>query len=129
MKLGEVVYFKKATRSTKRGALETAFQGHGFGVMIGAVPPFVKEPPLHVILQAFATMGYLKFDDVYEFLGKESGDLCMKKFHEKYYKIPDRAAPEGEDAGAGLNAGETGQPGAETGPQPSGLVDPAGAPL
>ncbi len=119
MKLGEVVYFKKATRTTKRGALETSFTGHAFGIMVGVVPPSRPEPSKQVLMMALAQMGYMSFDDVGEFLGKEQADLCVKKFEQKYCGISERPAT--EEAEAPVDSGPI--------PTPSGLVSPTGAPL
>lgn len=97
MKNGQVVYFKQVKLSTARKAPEFGFQGHGFGVFLGHVPPFQKEPPAEHLLRAMGAIGFVTFDDVAELLGSEQGQLCVKGFEKKYYgslaiPVPDASA-------------------------------------
>lgn len=92
---GDVVFFKKAKKSTSRKAPEATFKGYGFGVMLGHVPPFAAEPPPQHLLRLMGTVGFLTFDDVAEFVGDENAKECVKKFEDKYYgKEAQDAAPE-----------------------------------
>lgn len=111
---GDVVFFKKAKKSTKRTSPEIGFKGHAFGVLLGHVPPFAKDPPPEHLLRLMGTIGFLTFDNVAEFLGDEAGQKCVKAFEDKYYgKEAQDAAPEV----------------APPPPEPSKLVDQTGAPL
>jgi len=86
MKNGDVVYFKKAKHSSKiKDKTEITFKGMGFGVLLGHVPPFQKDPPASHLLKLMGTIGFLTFDDVAEFLGDEMGSKCVKAFEDKYY--------------------------------------------
>lgn len=81
---GDVVYFQVVKKSAGRKAPQFKLQGHGFGIFLGHVPPFQKDPPAHFIYSKIGAIGYISFDDVLEFLGQESLDTCMKKYEEKY---------------------------------------------
>lgn len=85
--IGDVVYFKKVTREIKRRSQEIGFKGgHGFGVMLGIVPPFQKEPAEGTLLQLMGQVGFMSFDDVKEFIGEDQMKVCVEKFKVKYYK-------------------------------------------
>lgn len=103
---GQVVFFKKSRAGSARKAPEVEYKGHGFGLMLGHVPPFQKDPPLEHILRILGSLGFLTFDDVGEFLGNEAGALVVKKYQEKYYG---EATAEAEEAA-----------------KPSGLILPEG---
>jgi hypothetical protein len=95
MKNGDVVFFKKAKDSSARRAPEVMFKGHGFGILLGHVPPFAKNPPAAFVIGQLGSIGYLSFDDVIEFLGQEAGATCVAKFEDKYMpKAADPNAPE-----------------------------------
>lgn len=84
-KNGDFVFFKKARRSSNPRQPEGAFKGHGFGILLGHVPPFAPDPPGEHLLRLMGSVGFLSFDDVGEFFGREMGVECVKKFEEKYY--------------------------------------------
>ena len=84
-KMGDVLFFKQARRSTKRSAETGTFKGFGFGVYLGHVPPFAKDPDQGILRRLMGSIGYVLFDDVGEFLGNEAGAECVKKFEAKYY--------------------------------------------
>lgn len=87
VKVGDVVYFKKMTREPQRRSPEMAFKGgHGFGVMLGIVPPGMPAPKESDLMMLMGQTGFISFDDVAAFLGEEVGKECIKKFEEKYYK-------------------------------------------
>ena len=82
---GDIIYFKKVTRQTKRGSPEIGFKGgNGFGLMLGIVPPFGAEPDNSVLIALMAQTGYISFDDIIEFIGKEQCDIIIEKFKLKY---------------------------------------------
>lgn len=85
MKNGDVVFFKKAKRSSARKAHEEEFKGHGFGVMLGHVPPFVKDPPPEHLIRLMGTIGFVSFDDVGRLLGDEQAKLLVQKYEDAYY--------------------------------------------
>ncbi len=77
MKNGDVVFFKMAQDSSHpRKSKKIQFKGMGFGVFLGHVPPFQKDPPPEHLLRL---MG------VAEFLGDEMGAKCVQMFEDKYY--------------------------------------------
>lgn len=89
LKPGDVVFFKRAKRKSDRKEKEIAFQGHGFGVLLGYLPPFQKDPDPAMLIRLMGSIGFMSFDDVANFLGDEFGAKCVKMFEEKYYGIPD----------------------------------------
>jgi hypothetical protein len=120
MKNGDVVFFKNAKSGSARNAPEVQFKGMGFGVLLGHVPPFQKDPPPDQLLGMMGQIGFLSFDDVGEFLGNESGAACVAKFEDKYYgkKIEQKEGEEPIQPELPL------QP-----PTPSPIVGMDGAPL
>lgn len=90
MKNGDVVFFKKAKRGSGRKMPEVQFKGYGFGVMLGHVPPFAKDPPPEHLLRLMGTIGFISFDDLAEILGDEAAQKAVLAFEDKYYgkKIP-----------------------------------------
>lgn len=106
MKQGDLVYFKAASTSAKPRTPVVGFKGHGYGVMLGAVPPFQKDPPAIVVMRNMGQIGFVSFDDVGEFLGPEAGAECVRKFEDKYYgKVVEgqEAAADGEKAEIGVD--------------------------
>lgn len=85
MQNGDVVFFKTAKKGSHRKAAEVSFKGMGFGVLLGHVPPFQKDPPAEHLLRLMGTIGFLTFDDVAAFLGDEAAGKCVAAFHDKYY--------------------------------------------
>ncbi len=95
MKRGDLVYFKKAKISphSKVNGNEYVFTGHGFGVLMGEVPlgRMIRQED---VLALMGTVGYVRFDDVIEFLGAEIADTLITKFKAKYDVIqPEPEAP------------------------------------
>lgn len=82
-KSGEIVYFEKCQRELKGPVV--GFKGRGFGIMLGIVPAGYPAPPPIMTPRLMGELGYLKFDDVIGFFGKEIGDQCVEKFTTKYY--------------------------------------------
>ncbi len=112
MKNGDIVFFKVAKPASHRMAPLTQFKGHGFGILLGHVPPFQKDPPIEYVFRQLGVHGFLTFDDVGEFLGVEAAAECVRKFEDKYY---------------GKAVADTNQ--AELPLEPSKLVDAGGAPI
>ena len=96
-KNGDVVFFKSAKKGSDRKALEGRFKGYGFGVLLGHVPPFQKDPPASELLRLMGSIGFISFDDVAEFFGNETGAQCVTKFEDKYYgKVIFQLGPDGK---------------------------------
>jgi hypothetical protein len=85
VKMGEVVFFKKITKSNKPKSPEIGFKGRGFAVFLGHAPMYAPDPPRSVIFQMLGQIGLLSFDDVKEFLGEDAVNTITQKFTEKYY--------------------------------------------
>lgn len=112
MQNGDVVFFTEAKSSSARKALKVKFKGHAFGVLLGHVPPFQKDPPAEHLLRLMGQIGFVSFDDVGELLGNEEGAKLVALFEDKYYgKIAEGQAELPLDA------------------EPSKLVDISGAPI
>lgn len=97
MNPGDVVYFKKAKKSSERKDLEVGFRGHGFGVMLGHVDAFTPDPTTDQVIGLLGGIGFVSFDDISEFLGEGHAAVVIKKFEAKYLKAPvtaPKAAPE-----------------------------------
>lgn len=118
MKNGDVVFFKEARDGSGRKARTMKFKGHAFGVLLGHVPPFAKDPPPEHLLRLMGTIGFVSFDDVANFLGDEQAQKCVTMFEDKYYgqfaldQAPE-VAPEETAQPSGL-LGADGQPMAAT---------------
>lgn len=83
---GDVVFFKIVKKSSRHNKFkEIAFKGHGFGVLLGIVPPFAQDPPESHLMRLMGAAGYLSFDDVADFFGNEIGAQAVTKFEDKYY--------------------------------------------
>ncbi len=82
---GDIAFFKRAKKTSHRKSPEIMFKGHAFGIILGIVPPFQKDPVESDLMRMIGTVGFLSFDDVAEFLGDVAGAECVKKFEDKYY--------------------------------------------
>lgn len=86
LNIGDIVFFKEVTRLPGKNQMLINFKGGtGFGVMLGITPPGGKAPSVEVVMILMGQAGYISFDDVLGFLGKEAGEKCIKMFEEKYY--------------------------------------------
>ena len=96
IKPGDVVFFKAATTSAESGkARGVAFKGHGFGLMLGLLPPLAKDPPAIDLLRLMGTIGFISFDDIKDFLGKELMEDAVKQFEDRYYGV--EAGPQNDE--------------------------------
>lgn len=84
-KPGDLVFYKKAQKSSKKNSPGVQFGGMGFGMAMGEVPPFHKDPPKDQLVRIMGTCGFVSFDDVGEFLGDEKAAELIKKYEDKYY--------------------------------------------
>lgn len=83
LKIGDIVFFKKVSENADKKSQEITFKGGwGFGVMLGIVAPFHKPPQESHLSALMGQAGYISFDDVAKFLGREQGELCVKKIEE-----------------------------------------------
>lgn len=115
--MGDVMFFKTAKKESRRNAKEMKFKGHGFGVFLGHVPPFMPDPDPAQLIRMMGQIGFLTFDDVATFLGDEMAAKCVKMYEDKYY------GQEAQDAATEVPT----SPIAAT--EGSRLVDSAGTPL
>ncbi len=96
MKPGDVCFFKQANCQPSEFPRGVKFQGWGFGVVLGNVPPGVPAPPASHLFRLMANAGYSSFDDVIEFLGEEKGKQFVQWFEMKYFgRTSEDAAKEG----------------------------------
>lgn len=89
---GDIVYFKKFQQSL-RGSMPVNFSGMGVGLMLGHVPENGKDLTAGAAFRILGTCGFMKFDDVAEFLGEEQAKVCLEKFTDKYYGTKTATAP------------------------------------
>lgn len=86
MKNGDLVFFKRARKTSGPNAPEIQFDGLGFGVLLGHQPPgVVGEPSRGHVIRLLGSVGFVSFDDVIELLTREQGELLVQKFLFKYY--------------------------------------------
>ncbi len=81
---GMLVFFGTCKKSAHRKAMKFSFKGHAFGIMLGVVPLFGKEPDRKAVVARLAGVGFVLLDDVADFLGDEAVATFTDKFHEKY---------------------------------------------
>lgn len=136
MKNGTIVFFNKAKSSTKNTEPASQFKGHGFGILLGHVPTGAREPDIGHVLRVMGTLGFLSFDNVYEFLGKRLGDKVVKKFEAKFHgRIPPKRWWQlwKKKINPALTAPPVAKPTTPLPPpklvKPSGLVDARGKPI
>lgn len=85
-KPGDIVYFKRIKETSKtHGRYQEFKNGHGFGILLGAVPQGAEDPPLQYLMHLMGGQGWVSFDDVAALLGKEQMDLLLERFTKKYY--------------------------------------------
>lgn len=84
VKVGDVVFFKRARTKPTEKTPEFQGEGHMFGLYLGVCPPNTLPPPSQLLMAILGSTGLLTFDDVGEFLGAEAGKECVRKFEIKY---------------------------------------------
>lgn len=94
MKSGNIVYFKKAKLSPFFSTQAHDFPGFGFGLLLGTVPENVGVPPALLVYRLLGSIGYIKFDDLEEFLGRQVVEDVVKKFETKYSELSLAKQPE-----------------------------------
>lgn len=85
MNRGEIVFFKKAKASSHRTSPEFTYKGHGYGILLGNVIPFQKDPTTLEMIRTLGTTGFFSLNDIEDFLGTAARDTMVEKFTEKYY--------------------------------------------
>jgi hypothetical protein len=87
IKPGDLIYFKtiKRTPSEKEKMIQFKNNSIGFGMMLGIKPANQPPPTEAVCMMLMGMAGYISFDDVVKFLGKENGQKCIEEFEKKYY--------------------------------------------
>lgn len=136
IKNGDVVYFRKAKRETRKSAPEMQFpKGHGFGVFLGHVPLGLPDVPPLVLLRQMGSIGFISFDDLNEILGEEAVTAIIAKFEDKYYGKAVETEEELKAKEAAIKAEREANPQAEAEPPPPQkvntlrLVNPQGRPI
>lgn len=97
LKPGSCVFFKdfQSAGHPKRSD-KYRMKNLAFGVLLGVLPPFAKDPTQEQLYMAMGAIGYVSFDDVAEILGVESGQKLLAEYEKKYY------APKPAEEGAGI---------------------------
>lgn len=84
-KPGDIAFFKEARKGVRKSSPGAKTQGHFFGVVLGVVPPFQKEPPGDQLLSLMGHAGFCSFDDVGKFLGNKAGAKLLAAFEMRYF--------------------------------------------
>lgn len=82
---GDVVYFPFAKKSARNKNVFAFQGGFGFGILLGTIPLGKGDPTPQELFQIMGRQGFLTFDDVEEFLGKEAAQKAIDAFKDKYY--------------------------------------------
>ena len=85
MKSGDVVYFRRAKKELGPEGKFVEFAGHGFGVILGVVPPNQVAPTPVILMRGMGQIGFISFDDVKLFVGEEMFQKCVEHFKDKYF--------------------------------------------
>lgn len=124
---GTLVFFKRAKTVVHGGKKkEVEFEGLGYGVFLGHVPPFMPAPPLPIVRAALGGCGYVLLDDVKEFLGEAVMADFLKQWQAKYTKLIDEIAKKAIESGAIKLVGPDGQPIKKEPPKLTALHTPKG---
>lgn len=81
---GDLVYFKTIQKNSRPDSMKAVFKGMGFGMLLGEVPPFVKDPTPDQLLAIMGGYGFCLFDDIAEFLGEDVAKQVVEKHAAKY---------------------------------------------
>jgi hypothetical protein len=98
--LGDFLYFREAQTGIRKESKRVKFAGHAFGMWVGVVPHFHKEPKDLDIFSMMGSLGWLTFDDVGEFLGPEAGNKVVEMYVKKYSAPPPPTIESERAAGA-----------------------------
>lgn len=79
---GQIAFFKNCSVKTY-GTPDLGFKGHGFGIFLGVVPPFGKEPTEEQIMIFLGQIGFISYDQLARVMGAEMVVDLMKKIDEK----------------------------------------------
>lgn len=83
LRLGDVVFVKEVSESPDKKCEKIRFSGGwGFAMMLGVVEPFAKPPEEKHLTALLGQAGYISFDDVSRFLGKDQAAVCVTKVSE-----------------------------------------------
>jgi hypothetical protein len=85
MKNGDIVFFQLAKKGSHRKSPVGKFNGHAYGLLLGHVPLFHKDPPMDQVMRQLGAVGYVRFDDIAEFLSEEQAAIVVQKFTDKYW--------------------------------------------
>lgn len=151
-KPGDIAFFKEARKGVKKSSPGAKTQGHFFGVVLGVVPPFAKEPPADQLMNLMGQAGFVSFDDVGNFLGNAAGAKLLAAFEMRYFgktglpqfltlrekiilwfkswfKPTGKALPKPEADSVNEEGPIEGHPPQSLLGKPTGLVDPRGRPI
>lgn len=82
---GMLVFFDAVKKTAHRKGLKMQFRnGQGFGILLGVLPQFGKEPTRHQLVALMGSVGFVLLDDVADFLGDEQAQIFTDKFLAKY---------------------------------------------
>lgn len=98
---GQCVFFNEFQTGAHRKSTRVKVKNLAFGVLLGAIPPFGRDPSTGDLYRAMGAIGYCSFDDVAEFLGAELGQKCVEMFEKKYLTPVDPKIVPPPDDGAG----------------------------
>lgn len=119
--VGDLIFTQEFKKNSGRKSDRFKVKGHVFAIALGQLPPFAKDPPAEHLFRLMGTIGFLRFDEVADFLGDEMAKTCVEKFEAKYYGRP--LTPEEQ---AALDVAENIEP---TKPEGNKIVGLNGTPL
>jgi hypothetical protein len=91
IKPGDIGFFKNCKRTTKHTSPELGFKGYGFGLFLGVVPAFGREPTVDEIMALLSKVGFISFDDIGRLMGAENLLEILKKIEEVQLKLIEEA--------------------------------------
>lgn len=99
---GDLLYFKHASKRPGGGKKKMfEFQrSHGYGMFLGLVPEGMPPPPIEVVSAAIATLGYIRLDDIEQFLGIDTARDLAGKVGAKYTALMQEIAAKAVRDGA-----------------------------
>lgn len=86
LNIGDLIYFKNCKNLPDSKATEFGnFEGHGVGIFLGQLKPFVSGLTQVVVYKLLSSIGFIAIDDVAEFLSREQAQVCITKLEAKYF--------------------------------------------